>query len=117
MSNAAHREGTVFRLQSGGPFVAQFAFALLIRSYRKRMVRAVRETYRIELPDGEGLPHPQTRLGQPAGAASHSTRSPTNTGRCVMALRSYWVTLASLLLSTVIAAPAAAVCKSPKKDM
>jgi hypothetical protein len=39
---------------------------------------------------------------------------PADTGRCVMTLRSYSVMFASLLLSTLLAAPAAAVCKSPK---
>src|SRR5207237_6609993 len=39
---------------------------------------------------------------------------PTDTGHCVMAFRSYSAILASLLLSSLIAAPAVAVCKSPK---
>src|SRR5207237_2879593 len=38
----------------------------------------------------------------------------TDTGHCVMAFRSYSAILASLLLSSLVAAPAAAVCKSPK---
>jgi transposase len=82
---------------------------------RKATVAVARKLARMMGGDVTGAGQRLRVYRAPAGRRGESIAlGPTDTGRCVMALRSYSVILASLLLSTLIAAPAAAVCKSPR---
>src|SRR5262249_7247887 len=44
--------------------ISELAFELLICSHRKRMDRSAGEVSK-GCPDGQGLPHPQARVGEP----------------------------------------------------